>query len=169
MLVRGWLSSQIVSVLGVVQHGRLLGWQQRSFCKYQTIETDWLDQSSFGASTIMKYLPFTSSDGNWGSDRSNWCKTSSLQSDAWADEVWCWEDGWCSNTLRQCDGLWLNGPWWNTQWRQAQWRISQRWQSPWVQAQRWDWHQTSTGTESQSQHDYNWCELQMKSKRNNLI
>lgn len=37
-------------------------------------------------------------------------------------------------------------------------------QAQWVQAQWSKWHHTSTGTESQSQYDYNSAELQkMKS------
>lgn len=110
-----------------------------------------------------KNLPFSSGDGNWcckwGGD---WCQTGGLQSDARADEMWS------SNTLRKWDCLWLDGiswsPWWHrprrqSQRRQSQRRHSQRWQSPWVQAQSWNWHHTCTGAESQSQHDYNWCEL----------
>lgn len=114
-------------------------------------------------------LPFSCGKGNWCGDWcgnwcGNWCIACSLQSDAGTEVGWCSEYGWCSVTLRKWDGLWLNSVW--SVWWQSQWWHTQRWQCPWIQTQSWDRQYTSTGTESQSQHDYNWCELQ---NRNELI
>lgn len=103
-----------------------------------------------------KNLPF-SGDGDWSYD--SWCKTCSLESNAWTIDLWCSDNGWCSITLRQGDGLWLV-----CQWRQWPWWQSQWWVCVWAQTQRWEWQHTSAGTACQSQHDYNCCELQLKMK-----